>query len=848
MGQRMVSFVLLSLCLSYGSSVRIQRHWLPGLFLLLSLGLLTGCNNPESKLHDALEAYDRKEIDKALKDLEELVEDDYAPAKHWLAHVIHYGLPESAAEIAGEGGYVLKKDYPRVKKLLTEVLEQDAKLTANLLAETLICEAGPNQRDYDQIIHWRRIAGEDVKKGWAMPYADELSTGHLTAQDLDRAVEIYEHYAGFGYYYPIERLIALLADKELSQDDAARLYQWAALLKRWKASAFETYQTKRLAAFSESEKEQAELILALRTPAMESDFRKTFGEPLWGWSSPPLGSGQKTLEYLQVESAQQNPLAQVALAEMHLYCPFGGKVNYDDPKLHHLLRTALDSGHPRAKYLVGLAIWLGGLEWPEEPLSLWLEAADAGLLQAQDLLAAGYGGHNNLVVRPPIPADPVQAYFWSVTAQKNYLNRLDEALQQALKYLSPADAQRIDAELADWATLRSPGYPLLFNTWPSEIRITASVISVFAVLVLIYLSFLTLQAGARDTKNLAVSSVLFLEALIVLLMITSHGLPSNWTLYRLADTSIQAIGPIVILLVGSYLILAGQFTTPLTSYFGRNHSAKIIACASVLGALLLPLWSARFFTYGFDDRIEGISSRFIFPDAAVLASAVLIVHIYMLVNLIYLVRTSDQHSDEAGQVKAFLLAYILRFALLGTAILTFVGGVLYSRLVDSSGLSPSLQSTVLISYSLGELVFGILFSLGILRQQIFGIERLFKRNLVRIALFGFVTLGFLVTEELLGNFVSDAYGTAGGFAIAIAMLTAHRPFTDLVRAQIDRWLPDIDLMDDDASKVYAHQFALAIRDGELSSRERSMLNLTAKSLGLNKAQVARIEETISMTR
>ena len=124
--------------------MRIRRPRRLGFFFLLSVCLVAGCNNPESRIHVALEAYDNREIDKALKDLEALVEDDYTPAKHWLAYVMHYGLPESAAEIAGGAGYVLKKDYPRVKKLLAEVLQQDAKLTANLLAETLICEAEPD--------------------------------------------------------------------------------------------------------------------------------------------------------------------------------------------------------------------------------------------------------------------------------------------------------------------------------------------------------------------------------------------------------------------------------------------------------------------------------------------------------------------------------------------------------------------------------------------------------------------------------------------------------------------------------------------------------------------------------
>jgi len=818
------------------------------LFFLLIACLLVGCDNQQSRLDDALQAFENREIDKAVKELKSLVADDYAPAKYVLAFVLQNGLSDSASDITGESGYVLKTDYPLVKKLLVELVEQGGTSIANDLADTLVCESAPDQRDYDEIIHLRRIAGEDVRKGWAVPYANELTAGLFIPQDLERAEEIYEYYAGFEHHDSAARLIELLANKETSHGNAAKLYYWASLLKRWKTSEFDEQEAMLLTGLSEAQKEEADGLLRDRKPAMESDYRQAFGEPAWGWTPPPLGSASKTFEFLRFESARQNPLAQIVLTQMHLSCLYRGEVNYGDPELQMLLETSLESGHPAANYLVGLAVWVGGFDWSEDPLSLWLEAANAGLMSAQSLIAAGYRADSNLIIKTPFSADPVEAYFWSVTHNKNYLNKIDKPLQQALTQLSSADVERLDAELKAWEAPRFHDYPLLFETWPAVTDITASAISVLAVVVLIYLSFLTWRAGAKNIKNLAVASVLLLEAMFVLLMITPHGLPSNWMIYQFADTSIRALGPIVVLLVGSYLILAGQFRTPLTKHLGSVRSVKIIACASVLGAVLLPLWVVRYFHYGFYQLSEGMVMHFVLPNAVILASLVLIVHLYMLVNLIYLVRTANQQSDESRQVKAFLLAYILRFALLATSILTFLGGIAYFRLVEYSGLPEALQSVILISYAFGELIFGILFSLGILREQIFGIERLFKRSLVRIALFGFVTLGFLATEQLVGNLISDAYGTAGGIFMAMAMLALHRPFTEVVNKQLDRWLPDSDVMDDDVAKVYAHQYKLAMRDGDMSLGDRDMLNLTAKSLGLNKAQVALIEEQISTTQ
>ena len=52
---------------------------------------------------------------------------------------------------------------------------------------------------------------------------------------------------------------------------------------------------------------------------------------------------------------------------------------------------------------------------------------------------------------------------------------------------------------------------------------------------------------------------------------------------------------------------------------------------------------------------------------------------------------------------------------------------------------------------------------------------------------------------------------------------------------------------DDTSKVYAYQYEVAMQDGKLSSREREMLRLTAKSLGLTKSQAKEIEQQFSVT-
>ena len=73
------------------------------------------------------------------------------------------------------------------------------------------------------------------------------------------------------------------------------------------------------------------------------------------------------------------------------------------------------------------------------------------------------------------------------------------------------------------------------------------------------------------------------------------------------------------------------------------------------------------------------------------------------------------------------------------------------------------------------------------------------------------------------------------------MLSVHKRITLLFRGVIDRFIPDQDEISGDVATIYAHQYELAMQDGQLSAREREMLKFTARSLGLKRSEVAEIE-------
>ena len=147
----------------------------------------------------------------------------------------------------------------------------------------------------------------------------------------------------------------------------------------------------------------------------------------------------------------------------------------------------------------------------------------------------------------------------------------------------------------------------------------------------------------------------------------------------------------------------------------------------------------------------------------------------------------------------------------------------------------------MLAYVVGEILFGVLFTYGVFRAQIFGIEQLFRRSAVKVGLGALVVLAFFSVEQFLEEVVSTSYGTIGGLLVAMAMLIAHKP----IMGMFDRWMdivfPDVESIDDDVDEIYSYHFRAAIADGRLDEGDRRVLRSTAKRLGLTDEQVSILE-------
>jgi hypothetical protein len=197
-------------------------------------------------------------------------------------------------------------------------------------------------------------------------------------------------------------------------------------------------------------------------------------------------------------------------------------------------------------------------------------------------------------------------------------------------------------------------------------------------------------------------------------------------------------------------------------------------------------------------------------------------------------------SDERKvRIRTYLRGYAIRYLF----ILASMGYYLiYKSFFHSGGTAPIwFTGFIFVCYTLGNIVFGVMFSMGILQGQILGIEHLFKANINRAAMGGLLVTAFFVTEEVMQNFLSEEYGFIGGLMVTFSMMGARTPIMKLIDKGTNSMVVNALEINDDASQIYREQYLTVVHDGVITELERRMLRITAKALRLSEEQCKAIE-------
>jgi len=198
---------------------------------------------------------------------------------------------------------------------------------------------------------------------------------------------------------------------------------------------------------------------------------------------------------------------------------------------------------------------------------------------------------------------------------------------------------------------------------------------------------------------------------------------------------------------------------------------------------------------------------------------------------------------EKRQVRAYGLAFGIKTGFIVLGVL-FALALLanYNRVEEDNRAFFHAIALTFAMFVLGLLLESIMLAYGILREQIFGIDRVFRRGVNSAALAVFAMVLITIVVEILQNRVADGYGVLGGIGVAILMALGKSPLMMSINHMTNILMPVVEGQEASEVGFYRSQYEMMALDGEISIRDRRILSSLAEQLGLSAERVMEIEQ------
>lgn len=258
--------------------------------------------------------------------------------------------------------------------------------------------------------------------------------------------------------------------------------------------------------------------------------------------------------------------------------------------------------------------------------------------------------------------------------------------------------------------------------------------------------------------------------------------------------------------------------------FGPDWESEGVKCDSTTG------WDH--FHYEYKPALSAIILIF-YGSTSIFATVALFVSFRSLENNI-----------EKRQARAFGLAFGMKTGFIAL-------GVIFSVLLLANMENVNEDNRAYfhaIAFTFGMFVIGLLLesvmlAYGILREQIFGIESIFRKGMTSSILTFFAVIAITAVVELLQANLSQGYGLAGGIVLALLMTAGKSPLIFSINKITNILMPESTESKEEA--FYRSQFELMKDEGVISERDRTILQSLSKQLELSDEQVDIIESGIN---
>ena len=144
---------------------------------------------------------------------------------------------------------------------------------------------------------------------------------------------------------------------------------------------------------------------------------------------------------------------------------------------------------------------------------------------------------------------------------------------------------------------------------------------------------------------------------------------------------------------------------------------------------------------------------------------------------------------------------------------------------------------MLLCHILSALFEGTIFTYAILKHEVMGIDERLRKGFTAAAFTGFGALSLLIASEAMESTIPGG-GLIGGLIVGVPLIALRRPILRAFSSLSTALMPEAHTMHE---LQYLEVFAAANADGNITSKERTMLDLQAKAFGINEARQQHLE-------
>jgi hypothetical protein len=204
---------------------------------------------------------------------------------------------------------------------------------------------------------------------------------------------------------------------------------------------------------------------------------------------------------------------------------------------------------------------------------------------------------------------------------------------------------------------------------------------------------------------------------------------------------------------------------------------------------------------------------------------------------------------ERARARAFTIAFGIRDVLwtftfaVNAAFFYGIGGTSREDLVTKAS---SMGIILPLLYELAVILYVPLVAYGVLRVQLFDVDLRIKRTLQRGTVAAAFVATFFVISELASNYLSSQFGSFLGVLGTGALIFFLDPIQRAAERLSDAAMPNTQPTPEYESfrklQVYDSALRAALEDGQISDRQRRVLDSMIDSLGIDRAVAIRMEQ------